>query len=153
MDTPSHLVVDHINRKPLDNRRSNLRNCTTQQNNLNKPGPKRCASKYKGVTWVSSSANQHWLACATLSGKTHRIGRFYTQEQAAYAYNEFVKLLFGEFAFLNVIEAVDFDPASSFDPRWEKRFRRMQARQKPSAFFMKPRGYFEHGETPDGAKS
>ncbi len=30
------LVVDHINRDPLDNTRENLRTCTVAQNNCNK---------------------------------------------------------------------------------------------------------------------
>jgi hypothetical protein len=33
---PSHLVVDHRNRRPRDNRRANLRLCTTRTNNLNR---------------------------------------------------------------------------------------------------------------------
>jgi hypothetical protein len=44
------LVVDHINRDPLDCRRGNLRVCTPGQNNMNH-GPQyaKRGSKYKGV--------------------------------------------------------------------------------------------------------
>jgi len=35
MDTPEGIVVDHINRRPLDNRKINLRNVTTQENSKN----------------------------------------------------------------------------------------------------------------------
>src|SRR5687767_6641682 len=47
LDPPRGLIVDHINRNPLDNRRCNLRLVTSSQSHANRgPGKHR---KYKGV--------------------------------------------------------------------------------------------------------
>ncbi len=42
---------DHRNHNTLDNRRSNLRICTQQQNLTNQKPRSNGTSKYKGVTW------------------------------------------------------------------------------------------------------
>lgn len=88
--------IDHKNRNPLDNRKSNLRICTTEQNNWNTP-PKH--DGYKGV----SQDHNRWVAKIREDGKQITIGRFDTAEEAALAYNEKAKELFGEFAYLNNI--------------------------------------------------
>lgn len=94
--TNPDIKVDHINRNPLDNRKSNLRICTSQENNCNTP-PRH--SGYKGV----QKDYNRWVARITKDGKQITIGRFDTSEEAALAYNEKAKELFGEFAYLNNI--------------------------------------------------
>lgn len=41
MDPPKNMVIDHINRDTLDNRKENLRICTIAQNNKNKSKVKK----------------------------------------------------------------------------------------------------------------
>lgn len=93
-DDPS-MVIDHINRNPLDNRKANLRICTRQQNSFNKTG----RSKYKGV--YKNHKGKGWIAEIGYNYKHHYLGIFDTPEEAALAYNEKAKEFFGEFAYLN----------------------------------------------------
>ena len=89
MDCPENMVVDHINHNPLDNRRSNLRICTQQENSMNK-------SNVKGVTWESDRCK--WRANICYKGKRINLGRYETKEEAIKARKEAEKIYFGEFA-------------------------------------------------------
>lgn len=90
--------VDHINGNGLDNRRSNLRTCTRQQNQFNSR-PRIGTSKYKGVTWFEINGKYgKWCAKIRKSGKTTHLGYFKDEIEAAKAYDAKAKILFGEFA-------------------------------------------------------
>jgi len=92
-------ITDHVNGNPLDNRRENLRVCTTQQNIFNRPKlSKTGTSKYKGVMLRPYS---RWEANIKVNGKGRYLGVFDTEKEAAHAYNIKAKELFGEFALLN----------------------------------------------------
>jgi hypothetical protein len=80
--------VDHKNRTPLDCRRSNLRVCTTQQNQQNMSGwRKPTSSRHKGVCWDKS--RQRWMAAVTVNYRLHNLGYFDSEDEAAEAAAEF----------------------------------------------------------------
>lgn len=93
------LVTDHINQNKLDNRASNLRLVSIQQNAMNSKA--RGISGYKGVRRNRSK----WNAKLTLNGKSIDGGTYRTPEEAALAYNRLAVKHFGEYAKLNVIQA------------------------------------------------
>lgn len=103
-----HLVfgrkvqLDHKDRNPLNNRKNNLRICTTAENSRNSR-VLRCSntSGYKGVSW--STAQQKWTADITFNYKHIYLGAFTDPKQAAAAYNAKAVELHGEFAQLNSI--------------------------------------------------
>ena len=88
---PSHLFVDHINGDGLDNRRSNLRVVTHQQNMWNRKVNKNNKSGYTGVIW--NAYKKKWAAYARVDGKMTEFGLFDTKEEAAKAREETMKLL------------------------------------------------------------
>lgn len=101
---PAGLVVDHIDGNGLNNRRSNLRLATVQQNAFNAPA-KRCVgkvSKYKGVHFEKSS--KKFKATIKIDGKVKTLGRFDTEVAAALAYNVAAMESFESFARLNQID-------------------------------------------------
>lgn len=98
MKPPQGLEVDHINGDGLDNRRCNLRICTHRQNCQNrKPNNKSRFSKYKGVSWHQNK----WIAHIGHNWHTQYLGTFDNEIDAANAYDNKAKELFGEFAHPN----------------------------------------------------
>lgn len=108
MNTPDHLQVDHRDHNGLNNQKSNLRNCTRNDNCRNIPSRRGSSSKYLGVTVrtykrVDGGVNYYYTADLKCNGTQHRLGNHKSEEAAARAYNEKAVELFGEFANLNDI--------------------------------------------------
>lgn len=102
MKAPKGLVVDHINRNPLDNRKENLRLCTFGQNMANLKINKKNTIGYKGVRLIKSSKRK-WVAVIWKDHVSHYGGSYFTKEEAALAYNKMAIKYHGEFASLNFV--------------------------------------------------
>ncbi len=89
-------LTDHINRNGLDNRRSNLRMSSHQQNQGNRKAQSNSLSGFKGVS-KSKSKSHPWRARIRFNGKQTHLGSFQTIEEAHTAYCEAAITLFGEF--------------------------------------------------------
>jgi hypothetical protein len=101
------ILIDHKNRNGLDNRRSNLRICTRAENQYNAIGRRESKhSRFKGVSKMPDTRNlsKPWIAQIQKEGKVFRLGNFATENQAAEAYNEKAKEIFGEFSRLNKVK-------------------------------------------------
>ena len=80
---------DHINHDPLDNRRANLRVTTPHENQGNARKLVVSSSRFKGVS--RDRARGKWKASICYGGranfKTHYLGRFELEQDAARAYD------------------------------------------------------------------
>ena len=101
MKEPKGMQIDHINNNRLCNRKFNLRIVTNQQNSINKNGTKNNSSKFKGVYW--SKRDKLWISQIKIDGKTHYLGRFNNEIDAARLYNEKAKEIVSEYAYLNEV--------------------------------------------------
>jgi len=92
MEPTDDQEVDHMDQhrlfdyKVVDNRRSNLRNVTTSQNQANQRKQVGCSSKYKGVAWYKR--DEKWIAMIRTNGRPTNIGRFEIELEAALAYDQ-----------------------------------------------------------------
>ena len=99
LNPPTGMDCDHINGNRLDNRRSNLRIVTRQENLWNSRRNRDNSSQYKGVHY--SKAAGRWVARFVISGKENYIGLFNTPEDAARAYDAEIVKHRGIYAKLN----------------------------------------------------
>jgi len=88
--------IDHINGDRSDNRISNLRPCTHQQNNHNQPIRKNNRSGVKGVHFNRKAGKWHGQVC--LNYRIHHVGLFDELEAAANAVRAKRDELHGRFA-------------------------------------------------------
>ena len=100
---PRGVMVDHENGNGLDNRRGNIRLCSTGQNQHNRAANRGgMASRFKGVTWHNRLGK--WIARVSAGGHRRHLGVFGDEIEAAKAYDDAARVLHGEFARLNFPE-------------------------------------------------
>jgi hypothetical protein len=96
MNTPKELQCDHMDHNGLNCLEENMRNCTNQQNMMNKSAYGR--SSYLGVCLRGDG---YISVSIKVKGKAKHIGMYPTEELAALAYDVAAMKYHGEFANLN----------------------------------------------------
>lgn len=100
------------NKNSLDYRKKNLFGVSksvslTRQRKRMKNGYFNLTSKYKGVSGRRrknfKKGKKFWESRISKNGKTYYLGLFYSAREAAEAYNEKAKELYGQFAYQNKI--------------------------------------------------
>ncbi len=92
--TPEGMETDHINRNKLDNRRSNLRVCSSQINRMNRNVQANSTTGFKGVSFIK---RENKFVAYIGSRKTRKyIGRFDNPIDAHTAFVEAEKRKFTE---------------------------------------------------------
>lgn len=99
LDARPGEIIDHINGNGLDNRRSNLRLCSHDQNMHNVHQPSRSKHGYFGVKFDARCGK--WIAGIKANNRTRYLGAYDSPEQAAAAYDGASRALFGPNSTLN----------------------------------------------------
>jgi len=95
MNNPD-LKIDHINRNKLDNRKSNLRLCTSSQNNMNKTIPADNTSGIIGVCY--NKLSNRWQAYIQINKIMSHLGFYKNIDDAIIARLNAEYKYYGEFA-------------------------------------------------------
>jgi hypothetical protein len=96
------MVIDHLDRNPLNNQKNNLRICTHSDNMRNCKISIKNTSGYKGVSFVKK--NNTYKSAIKFNKRTIYLGYYIDPIDAARAYNTAAIKYFGEFAHLNKID-------------------------------------------------
>lgn len=96
MNTPKGMNVDHINGNKLDNRRSNLRICSHNQNLWNYGKHRDNGTGYKGV--ILDKRYSRYQARIQVNKITYSSPWFDTPEEAHKAYKQLSKTHHGEYS-------------------------------------------------------
>lgn len=93
-NAPRGMEVDHINHNTFDNRRSNLRIATHQQNSFNHPG-----YGTRGITKVTDRPlKKPYCVRLMIGGKNLYLGYYKTLDEAQKVWKEAATKYYGQFA-------------------------------------------------------
>lgn len=98
--TPEDMQTDHIDGNKLNNTRSNLRNVTVSQNQMNSVR-KNGNSQYKGVCF--HKRDEKFQTNINIGSKQIFVGSYKDEKIAAMAYNLAAIKYFGKFARINTV--------------------------------------------------
>jgi len=102
MNAPKDLVVDHIDRNPRNNQKSNLRICTQGENNKNRICNRTNKTGYKGVAIdPHGGQNSKYRTIIGHKGKQYRFASFPTAKLAALMYDFWATYFQGQYAHTN----------------------------------------------------
>lgn len=90
------MVVDHINRNPLDNRRENLRLCTHRHNTWNGRAHSDGRTGIRGVSYRKKEKT--WVAYISINRKWTHLGYFKSKRKAVAVRKLAEKKFYREFA-------------------------------------------------------
>ena len=96
------MQTDHLNGNGLDNRKINLRICTTSQNSMNRGLQINNTTGFKGVNYDKFS--NKFRAQIRVNNIYKNLGYYIDPKDAARAYNAAAQKYHGEFANLNKID-------------------------------------------------
>lgn len=96
-----NVLIDHEDHDTLNNQKINLRIATKRQNQINRTSMIGSTSKYLGVSLRNDTGK--WTARIKTKDKYETLGSFFSEKQAALAYNNRAKEVHCEFANLNKI--------------------------------------------------
>lgn len=101
-------IVDHIDGDTNNNRISNLRPATNEQNGWNSFSNINSVTGFKGVSYVNAKNRvKKFKAGIERGGHTFFLGLYHTAEEAACAYNIAVPHIHKDFYKLNEVEMLD----------------------------------------------
>lgn len=87
-DKKTKIMIDHINRDRLDNRRQNIRIATNRENQLNSIRQNRSYTNYQGI-FKQTSGSPGFRVLIKRNGKQLYLGSFKDKEQAREARNKY----------------------------------------------------------------
>lgn len=91
----NNIIIDHKNGNKLDNRKDNLRECTSQQNSMNHKTSCNNTSGFDGVCW--DKEKNKWKASIKVNYKGIHLGYFNDKEEAIKVRKEAEIKYFGEY--------------------------------------------------------
>jgi hypothetical protein len=97
MNAEKGKQIDHIDGNEFNNKKSNLRGCTQNENNKNRKLNKNNISGVKGVRWSDKIPTPKWHAYIHYNKRFKSLGYYYDFEDAVAARLKAEEKYFGEF--------------------------------------------------------